>query len=206
MDKQNNDTYDIMEVCLLAGKIMLRSGAETSRVEDTMTRIANAFGVKESQSHVTPTGIIFSIDRDSPTLTKLLRITDRTTDLHKVALVNNISRKIADGEVSLAEAFRELKEIEHANLAFPLLVQVFAAAMLSGCFLIMFKGTWQDFFPAFLAGGIGYYSFIYLHELVPIRFFSEFASSVVIGLLSFFSFISAGDFRWIKLLLDRLCR
>ena len=53
---------EIIDVCLLAGKIMLQNGGETSRVEDTMVRIAAAFGCEDSHSFSTPTGIIFSLD------------------------------------------------------------------------------------------------------------------------------------------------
>ena len=62
MEGKLNQTYEVIEVCLLAGKIMLQSGAETYRVEDTMTRIAASFGLHDSHSFVTPTGIIFSIE------------------------------------------------------------------------------------------------------------------------------------------------
>ncbi|MED3729745.1 threonine/serine exporter family protein, partial [Geobacillus stearothermophilus] len=53
---------DIVEVCLLAGKLMLESGGETYRVEDTMTRIAASFGMPRSHGYVTPTAIIFSVE------------------------------------------------------------------------------------------------------------------------------------------------
>ena len=43
MDNQYHSN-EIIDVCLLAGKIILESGAETHRVEDTMNRIAAAFG------------------------------------------------------------------------------------------------------------------------------------------------------------------
>jgi len=184
-------TYDIMEVCLLAGSIMLRSGAETYRVEDTMMRIAESFGVKESHSYVTPTGIIFSIEGSEPTKTKLIRITDRTTDLYKVTRVNSISRKISSGELTLEKAYHLLKELESANLTFSIKIQVLAAALASGCFLIMFQGEWVDFLPAFIAGGAGLWSVIYIHQLVPIKFFSEFLASLIIGLLSFI-FVKTG--------------
>ncbi|MDZ5474052.1 threonine/serine exporter family protein [Bacillus sp. 31A1R] len=184
-------TYDIMEVCLLAGSIMLRSGAETYRVEDTMMRIAESFGVKESHSYVTPTGIIFSIEGSEPTKTKLIRITDRTTDLYKVTRVNSISRKISSGELTLEKAYHLLKELETANLTFSIKIQVLAAALASGCFLIMFQGDWVDFLPAFIAGGAGLWSVIYIHRLVPIKFFSEFLASLIIGLLSFI-FVKTG--------------
>lgn len=177
-------TYDIMEVCLLAGRIMLQSGAETYRVEDTMMRIASSFGAKESHSYVTPTGIMFSIESDESTQTKLARITDRTTDLHKVTLVNSISRKISNGELTMADAYQELMDIKNSSPTYSVPIQIIAAAIASGCFLIMFNGTWSDFLPALVAGGTGLISFIYAQKLVPIKFFSEFVASLIIGLLS----------------------
>ncbi|KSU61598.1 hypothetical protein AS034_14795 [[Bacillus] enclensis] len=177
--------YDIMEVCLLAGKIMLQSGAETYRVEDTMMRIAASYGIKESHSYVTPTGIIFSIETDEPTKTKLIRINERSTDLEKVTLVNGISRKISEGLYSIEEAYSELEELEKSDHSYSFLVQVFAASIASGCFLIMFLGRWDDFIPAFITGGAGYMSVVYLHRFVPIKFFAEFLASFIIGILSF---------------------
>lgn len=194
MKRETVETYDILEVCLLAGKIMLQGGAETYRVEDTMMRIASSFGVDQSHSYVTPTAIIFSIEGKEPTKTKLIRILERSTDLTKVDLVNSISRRISSGEVSLEEASRMLKELENKKVAYPLWIQVVAAAVSSACFLIMFLGGWIDFIPAFITGGLGYIAFVYLHKVVPIKFFAEFLSASIIGLLSFlFVFTGIGE-------------
>ncbi|MGG1676247.1 threonine/serine exporter family protein [Neobacillus sp. NRS-1170] len=185
MEKQVEQTYDIMEVCLLAGKIMLQSGGETYRVEDTMMRIAASFGIEKTHSYVTPTGIIFSAEGAEPTKTKLIRISERSTDLKKVAMVNSVSRRISSGELKLEEALVQLKEIDSLNLTFPFMVQVAAASLASGCFMIMFNGGWNDFIPSLISGGIGYLSFVYFHRFVPIKFFSEFLASFIIGLMSF---------------------
>jgi uncharacterized membrane protein YjjP (DUF1212 family) len=185
MNRETSDAYAIMSVCLLAGKIMLQSGAETYRVEDTMMRIAASFGIEHSHSYVTPTGIIFSIEAEEPTKTKLIRILERTTDLTKVAMVNSISRRISSGELSVQEATKLLKELENKKLSYPLWVQILAASVSSACFLIMFLGTWNDFIPALITGGLGYTFFIFLHWFVPIKFFAEFLSATMIGLLSF---------------------
>jgi uncharacterized membrane protein YjjP (DUF1212 family) len=184
MEQEVEKTYDIMEVCLLAGKIMLQSGGETYRVEDTMMRIAASFGIEKTHSYVTPTGIIFSAEGAEPTKTKLIRISERSTDLKKVAMVNSISRSISSGDVSLEQAFIQLKEIDALTVTFPFRIQVAAAALASGCFMIMFNGGWNDFIPAVIAGGAGYYGFVHFHRFVPIKFFSEFLASFVIGLLS----------------------
>ncbi|WP_110113592.1 threonine/serine exporter family protein [Bacillus sp. CGMCC 1.16541] len=189
MVSNQNQTYEIIEVCLLAGKIMLESGAETGRVEDTMTRIAASFGINDAHSYVTPTGIVFSANGMAPA--KLIRISERTTDLRKVTLVNSISRNISGGQVSLQEAHQLLEEIKDRNLMFPIWVQIAAASISSGCFLIMFDGLWQDFIPAMIAGGIGFSCLLYLHYIVQIKFFAEFSASLVIGFLSFL-FIQVG--------------
>lgn len=170
----------VLELCLLTGEVLLKSGAETARVEDTMSRIASSFGITKSQSYVTPTAILFALNREEPA--KLLRIDERSTDLEKVAIVNDISRKISSGEFSVDAALREMNRIAVANLMYPNWIQIIFAALSSGCFLIMFNGPWDDFIPALLAGGIGFGVFIYIHKIVKLKFFSEFIAAFMIGL------------------------
>lgn len=171
------------DVCLLAGKIMLQAGAETYRVEDTMSRMGLAFTKSLTHSFVTPTAIIFSIEGSNSS--KMVRITERTTDLHKVMLVNQISREISNGDLSLAAAQKKLKEIEEKQFTFPVWLQVLAAAITSVCFLIMFGGSWWDASPAFITGGVGYSVLIYIDRLIRIRFFAEFLASLMIGFIAF---------------------
>ncbi len=181
---------EIIDVCLLAGKIMLQNGAETSRVEDTMVRIAAAFGCGESHSFSTPTGIIFSLDGMHPA-SKLIRVSQRSTDLHKVTLVNSISRSISSKEMTPEEAYIRLKQIEKAGMGYPMWVQIFAAFIASGCFLIMFQGQWSDFIWSCIAGGMGFSCLLYLHRLLEVRFFAEFIASLVVGLVAMF-FVQIG--------------
>lgn len=180
---------EIIETCLLAGKIMLQSGAETYRVEDTMNRIAASFGIQESHSYVTPTGIMFSINGVEQT--NLIRISDRSTDLEKVTIVNSISRSISAGDLTIEEATRQLQELEKADHSYPIWLQIFASALASGCFTIMFLGEWIDFFPSCIAGGIGYVAFIYIHRYVKLKFFAEFMASFLIGVVAYI-FVKTG--------------
>lgn len=190
MEKQSSYTYDIIQVCLLAGKVMLQNGGETYRVEDTMTRIADACGATNSNSYVTPTGIFFSLE--GPELsTQLIRISERTTDLDKVTKVNSISRRISSGDLCIQDAQIELDRLDKMTERYTFPKQLIAAAIASGCFLIMFQGSWNDFFPAVVAGGGGFFSVNFFNRLVPVKFFSEFLASFVIGLLAVL-FVSTG--------------
>nr|WP_281391806.1 threonine/serine exporter family protein [Bacillus benzoevorans] len=182
VNPKNNYTYKVVQVCLLAGEMMLKSGAGTSRVEDTMKRIAASYGILDAHSFVMPTGIIFSIDGEIPT--KLVRVEERTTDLLKITTVNSISRKMSAGELTVEEALDALREVEKSSWMYPVWIQIIAAALVSGCFLIMFKGSFGDFIPAMIAGGAGLAVYNYVHNLVKVRFFSEFTASFVIGIIA----------------------
>ena len=55
------DENKVIDVVLIAGRILLEAGAETYRVEDTMNRIAHSYGLHDTYSFVTSTAIIFHI-------------------------------------------------------------------------------------------------------------------------------------------------
>ncbi|MGY0691275.1 threonine/serine exporter family protein [Virgibacillus sp. FSP13] len=167
---------------MLAGKIMLESGAETYRVEDTMNRIASAFGLENAQSYATPTGINFATDFAEST--NFIRISNRSTDLHKIANVNDISRKISAGEVELSGALTLLNGVDKAKLTFPGWMQIVAAALVSGSFTIMFGGIWHDYLPSVVVGGFGFAAMLGIDRLVEIRFIAEFFASLLIGAMA----------------------
>ncbi len=183
MNESLKREHDIIKVCLLAGKIMLQSGAETYRVEDTMMRIAASFGVTNSHSYMTPTGIIFSVEEPQH-ITRLIRISDRTTNLDKIEKVNSVSRKISLGELTIEEAYQALQQIEQEPFIYPNWLLILLSAVASGCFLIMFRGIWADFLPAAVAGGLGFTCFVVMHRVIPVRFFAEFSGALVIGIVS----------------------
>ncbi|SEO16268.1 Uncharacterized membrane protein YjjP, DUF1212 family [Amphibacillus marinus] len=173
----------VVKVCLLAGKIMLQNGAETYRVEDTMVRIAQAYGFEGAQSHATPTAIMFASDITEPT--NFVRIVERETDLHKVSQVNSISRLISAEKLIIEDAYEQLTVVAQQKDTYPTLIKLLAAALSSGCFMIMFGGQWYDFISAMLVGGIGYGMVTYFHQLIKVRFFAEFLAAMVMGFSSF---------------------
>lgn len=184
----SNNVNEIIEVCLLAGKIMLSNGGETYRTEDTMSRIAKAYNIDEVHSYVTPTGIFLTVQAEIEDIgkTKFIRITERSIDLNKVSLVNDISRQICLSNISIEEAYKRLFEVEKLKTLYPLWVQIFAAAIASAFFALMFGGMWADFLPAFLAGGIGFLVFNIIHRFIKVKFFSEIIASFTIGILAVF--------------------
>ena len=178
-----DQTKLVARVCLLAGQIILQNGGETYRVEDTMSRIAASYGMENSHSYVTPTGLLFAIDGSSQ-LTKLIRISVRSTNLIKVSLVNDISRRISSGELSAEEALSALSQVETSSREYRSVFKILAAAIASACFLIMFQGKWDDFLSVFFIGGLGFMGFICAKRVVSVIFLAEFLAAIVIGVMA----------------------
>ena len=179
---KNEMTIDCI---LLAGRIMMQSGAETYRVEDTMLRMARSQNMLDAQSYVTPTGIIFSLGKTQPT--RITSISTRMTDLHRISLVNSISRKLTSQIITLEQAYDELKKIEKTNFFLPMWIQVLAASIGSAAIMIMFRGIWSDIPAAMVAGGTAHYVVSIVHEKTKVKFFSEFIAALVVAIIATFA-------------------
>lgn len=83
-----NDQERAMKLTTEAGHILLENGAEISRVEDTMRRIATAYGVDEKSFFVLSNGIIATA-RDYA-WAEFIPI--KGTQLSRVVDVNQLSR------------------------------------------------------------------------------------------------------------------
>ena len=185
MEDQQLKNEMAIDCFLLAGRIMMQSGAETYRVEDTMLRMARSQNMLDAQSYVTPTGIIFSLGKTQPT--RITSISTRVTDLHRISLVNSVSRKLTSKIITLEQAYDELKKIEKTNFFLPMWIQILAASVGSASLMIMFKGVWNDIPIAMIAGGTAHFIVSFVHEKTKVKFFSEFIAALTVDLIATFA-------------------
>lgn len=102
----------LFDMAVYAGEILMKNGAETYRVEDTIYRILNKSNLKTVQVLVMMTGFVATLDDPSiDSLTVVRRITTRGTHLDMVDKVNVISREFCDDKISLQEAFTRMKKL-----------------------------------------------------------------------------------------------
>ena len=81
----------LIDTAALAGTIMLESGAEIYRVEETINYILKTSGLKTSEAFVVSTGIMISLDDPSiDALTVIRRVNKGATNLNVIAQVNDI--------------------------------------------------------------------------------------------------------------------
>lgn len=104
----------LVETAVLAGEIMLISGAEIYRVENTIDHILRKAGRDTAEAIVFSTGIFASLNDPSiEAITVARRVTIRSTNLNRVYLVNDVSRKLCEDLMTVEEAYGRLKEIRN---------------------------------------------------------------------------------------------
>lgn len=146
------DINKILYVATFAGRIILESGGETYRVEETINRICTSFGMDDADSFVTPTGIMVSaFHKDKGTVSLIKRVKYRTVNLEKVHMVNDLSRSIGQQHMTVAEVNKALKEIDKSS-RYGTKTTLFFSALGAAGFSALFGGDIKDFFSAFFIG------------------------------------------------------
>ncbi|WP_018924742.1 threonine/serine exporter family protein [Salsuginibacillus kocurii] len=175
-------TEKAIEVCLFAGKLMIKYGAETYRVEDTMQRMGEAAGMKNVHTFVTTTGIFFSCQTEQEEdLMQMIRVDQRFQDLNKVTEVNQVSREFVWGDVSLVDAKKRLIEISEAPMNYPIWFIYLASGVAGAAFSYLMGGSVVDMGPAFIGGLITILSLVFLQRYIQGKFFSEFLAAFLGG-------------------------
>ena len=148
----DNDTK-LINLALDAGEIMLKNGAETFRVQDTMKRILSTTGREKIEATAISTALIVTLPREEKGPLSMMRgVRTRTINFEKVCEVNDMSRAFVSGKISLDEAIERLKEI-HQFSFYPLPIRIFGYGLFLGCLDIWLgKKKIPYFFGPFLGG------------------------------------------------------
>ena len=106
------DYQVLIEMAVLAGEIMLVSGAEVYRIEDTVSRILKQSGLEGIEVFALATGIFATLsDPSISAITVVKRVNKRSTNLNRVYRVNNISRRFCAGEMTVEEALKFFENV-----------------------------------------------------------------------------------------------
>lgn len=143
------DMNELLHVATFAGKLLLESGGETYRSEETICRICKLYGADEAESFVTPTGVMVSICHNGKTYSLIRRVSTRTVDLDKIDKINDLSRSITSRNLTVSELNTELNLIKNGE-RYSMPITIIFSALGAGCFSVLFGGTFMDLFAAFL--------------------------------------------------------
>jgi len=178
MPADAQDVSRVLDFAMKAGKTLLENGAEISRVEDTMQRIAKAFGVEHDSFFVLSNGI-FTTGWDAGntmpgSFAKVAHIPLQGMRMDRIVAVNQLSRDICAGSCTLDEAIVRLNAIR-CSAGKPVWAQLPAAALGSGAFSIIFGGSMADALVSAIAG-----LFVWLFVLfIAGRYLSKITGNII---------------------------
>ena len=138
-----------VEALCTAAQLVLESGGETYRVEETVKRMAAGLGVEDINVVAFPTSIFV----ETQGRTCLRRISRRGTNMRRLVMTNDVSRHAAQGELSLSQVERALYAISR-DPGRPQRELVFACALTAGSFSLLFGGGLGTFIVAFVIGAL----------------------------------------------------
>jgi len=139
------------------GEIMLRSGAEVYRVEDTISRLAAAYGAEKTHVFSIPSNIIATAVFSGMEITHSRRVMTVDTNLELLDRMNDLARRICsrtpdvgtiDKWMEKALQVRKYKSLEKLVIFF----------IISFSFTVFFGGSWADATASAIIGMILYYA------------------------------------------------
>ncbi|HEY8363439.1 MAG TPA: threonine/serine exporter family protein [Tissierellaceae bacterium] len=183
-DSDKEEVKKLLVLASLAGRVMLKAGAETYRVEDTVIRICQSRkDIQHVDAFVVPTGIFISLEYKGELISYIKRIKTISIDLNKITLVNEFSRNFVSSNMSIDEGINEIKRISKIK-TYPILIKSFFGAIASGFSCLLFKGTFFDFVATLLVSFTVTYLLNYISKLKSSFFIDKFIASVFISIMS----------------------
>ena len=175
---------EYLYVALDIGQQMLQSGAEVSRVEDSIKRLCFSFGAERADVLTITASIVVTVySHKFGTLTQTRRIPGMKYDLNRLELLNQLCRLVCSDHFEAADIRTALDEIM-AVPQYSFGVQVFTYALISASFSLFFGGSALDAAASGLIGIVLKFLDKFIARMDASPFLSAMLCSCLGGLLA----------------------
>ncbi len=146
------DYYALMDFVVDLGYRLAMNGAETFRVEETVTYILKTYGIK-AEVFAIPNCLHVSIETETgKPMTRMRRIHPHGNDLDSVERYSNLSRRICAEKPAPEVAQKWLREVDASRVSYSIPVLLFAHVLGSAGFAWFFGAGIVDGLLAGLCG------------------------------------------------------
>ena len=175
----------LLDMATDLGYELAMSGAETFRVEDSISRVLAAYGI-EAEVFAIPNYLIVSIVTDDGTpMTRMRRIGSHDNDLDAVEKFNGLSRAICNRKPDPETGLGWLQLVREKLTAYPLAVELAGDLLGAGGFTLLFGGSIMDALWGGVCGiAVGVISRA-LRKLDANPFFRTIAASFFMAILAY---------------------
>lgn len=146
------ESKETLNLAISVGEVLLKNGGEIYRVQETVSRILEAYGIEDYHVFVITNGIfatVYEQREDAGSMVRYVPIGE--VNLKRVAEINQLSREICEKKCSISEAFERLEQCRNSSSAGNLAL-VFACGVGSAGFCYLLGGRPYDSMVSFFLG------------------------------------------------------
>lgn len=175
----------LLDLVTEMGHRLAMAGAETFRVEESVSRILSVYGIEAEVFAITNCMIISITTPDGTPMTRMRRIGFHGTDLDTVEHYSNLSRRICNDKPEPTIALQWLQQTASSLREYNLVMHLLGNFLGSFGFAILFGGTWADAICSGICGILVGLVNKLMNHLKVNPFFSTVFASFVIGMAAF---------------------
>lgn len=176
---------ELLEFAVSLANKLQACGAETYRVEETINRVIEAYGVERADAFVIPSSIMASLETDDgQIITKIRRLKNSETLLDGIERYSALCRKICAEKPDMQEARRLLRETEKKVCRYPLPVYYLATFLIGLGFGVFFGGGILEALAAGVCGLAIGAGLKFMGKFHANLFFTSFVCSFILGFLA----------------------
>ena len=175
----------LLDMATDLGYELAMCGAETFRVEDSISRVLTAYGV-ESEVFAIPNYLVVTVLTDDGTpITRMRRIGAHGNDLDAVEKFNGLSRAYCNRRPDPDEGLKWLDAVRAKRIQYSLPVEYLGDFIGAGGFCLLFGGSWTDALCSGVCGLATAFVNRLLERQTANPFFRTIAASFVMALLAY---------------------
>ena len=172
---------EILSLSLDVGEAMVKCGGEISRVEDTITRICKAYGVKYIEVYATNSLLLATLRDDQDSVTESRRVTYNNNNLLELEKVNELSREICKNNVGREEVLLKIEEEKQIKNKYLI---CFGQMLAAFSFTLFFNGNWIDALVSLFIALLLFFVNLYFDNKKINKIMYNFIASFIIGLFA----------------------
>ncbi|MCD8238152.1 MAG: threonine/serine exporter family protein [Clostridiales bacterium] len=182
---QNLSEHEILNISVRAGEVLLKSTAETYRVEETCRLICKKEGLSNAEAFVLPTVIILTSNTKGEQ-TKIKKTRDRQINISNMCKINTFAKNLETDERPYTEIMEYLKAIPQKKPYPDWLYFVMCGAVSAG-FAALAGATLYDLIAAFVCGLLSGAAAVLIKNLPAKVFLKSFLAGLITGAIAVFA-------------------
>ena len=178
--------YDVvLDMAFELGYRLAMSGAETYRVEESISRVLAAYNI-QSEVFSIPNLLIVTIETEHHhPMTRTRRIGYHGNDLDSVERFNNVSRRICAEKPEPEVAMQWVEETSKSRIKYKLPIKLIGSLIGAAGYAVFFGGGLEDSICAGICGLLVGLSGYYMDSLKVNQFFSTIFSAFIMAFTAY---------------------